>query len=167
MGILLAIAILVFAIPNIIDFLKKENKKERTAEERRQQQIFAEQQRESEEQRKKQIKNEYMALVKKYTESDITRRILTHICNGNYEKNFPEEIVVGYDFVRSTLDGSSYSFDFKQNKVARLHSNGSSFWYAEPTVAMAEAINKLMWGRYTIHERNGIAYMEWKALYDF
>ena len=112
------------------------------------------------------IENEFYILVQKYVKSELTHTILTHICNGDYKNNLPEELVVDSNIIRSTLNGRPYSFDFTQRRITPLHNNGSH-WQVSANEAMAEAINKLMGGNYSIYEKDGTAHMELKAMYDF
>ena len=149
---LVAIVVLIFAVPNIIDSVSRKNKEKREAEERRLEQEA--------------IENEFNILVQKYVESELTHTILTHICNGNYKNTLPEKIMVDNSIIRSTLNGHPYTFDFTQRRVTPLHNNGFH-WQVSANEAMAEAINKLMGGNYSICKGDGPAYMELKAMYDF
>ena len=153
MGLLIVIVILVFAIPNIIDFISKQNEEEKEREKRRIEQ--------------EKIKNDCDALVKKYKESELTHRILKHICDGDYKKNLPEEIIVSHSSVRSDLNGCPHSFDFKQNRITGLHRDQNCHWSVSATEAMAEAINLLMGGKYRVYVKDGVAHMELEPIYDF
>ncbi|MBR6826413.1 MAG: hypothetical protein IKM59_07695 [Oscillospiraceae bacterium] len=149
---ILAIVVLIFAVPNIVDYVSRKNKEKEEAEKARME--------------REAIENEFYILVQKYVKSELTHTILTHICNGDYKNNLPEEIVVDSNIIRSTLNGRPYSFDFTQRRITPLHNNGSH-WQVSANEAMAEAINKLMGGNYSIYEKDGTAHMELKAMYDF
>ena len=150
---IIIIVLIIFLIPNIMDFYKKEQEKEEQAAEAKR--------------KREKIENDYKALVKKYADSDLTRKILMHICNGDFSKNAPEEIFVGRDFVRSTLNSLSYTYDFKQNRVSPLHIDQGCDWSVKPTKAMAEAINELMGRKYEICQEDNTAHMKLKPKIDF
>lgn len=150
-GWLVFIVIMIFLIPNIID---QWSKKAAQAEEE-------EARRTEEEKRKK----EYALLVEKYAASELTKKILNQICNGNYEMNRPEKIVIRCDEIESTLHGCHYSFDFKQNRVKPLHHDGD--WNVNPTMAMADVFNRFMGGEYAVHKDSRAAHMTLKSRIDF
>lgn len=149
---ILAIVVLIFAVPNIIDYVSRKNKEKEEAEKDRME--------------REAIENEFYILVQKYVKSELTHTMLTHICNGDYKINLPEEIVVDSNIIRSTLNGRPYSFDFTQRRITPLHNN-VSHWQVSANEAMAEAINKLMGGNYSIYKIDGTAHMKLKAMYDF
>lgn len=153
MGLLIVIVILVFAIPNIIDFISKQNEEEKEREKRRLEQ--------------EKIKNDYDALVQKYVESDLTRKILAYICDGDYEKNIPEIITVDFRFIRSNLKGCPRSFCLTENRINALYRGRDCHWDVSPVEAMAEAINRIMDGQYSVYVKDEVAHMELKPQYDF
>ena len=153
MGILVVIVILVFAIPNIIDFISKQNEEEKEREKERLEQ--------------EKIKNDYDALVKKYKESELTHKILKHICDGDYKKNLPEEITVDFRFIRSNLKGRPHSFCLTENRIDALYRGRGYDWNVSPVEAMAEAINLIMDGKYSVYVKDEVAHMELKPKYHF
>ena len=133
MIMLLIIVILIFVIPNVIDASSKALEKQK---------VINEMQR-----KKEQQKQLHDSLVQKYAKSDLTKTILTRICNGDYENNYPEQIVIDTDKIVSTLNGCTFIFDFKRERVPPLYSGD---WEVKPSEAMAQVINGMMHEQYSI-----------------
>lgn len=154
--VILCIVLLVFLIPNIIDKMSKDAAESKEIEKERQE--------------RERISNEFNTLVEIYKESERTIEILNYICDGDYTKNLPETIEVAAGFIRSTLQGCMFTYDFEQRRMYSFVEKAKGCdWKVNPKKAMAEAINLLMCEQYNIHTapEGGQVYMKLKPTKNF
>lgn len=112
---------------------------------------------------KEEIKRKERELVERYTNSELTRKVIAVLCKGNPETYLPEKIWIYHDKIVGELKGEIRTFDFGINRVHNFKQVfcsgelGEDFdnRFAEmekQQLAMATALNNLLRGQYMIYD---------------
>lgn len=112
---------------------------------------------------KEEIKRKERELVERYTNSELTRKVIAVLCKGNPETYLPEKIWIYHDKIVGELKGEIRTFDFGINRVHNFKQVfcsgelGEDFdnRFAEmekQQMAMATALNNLLKGKYKIFD---------------
>lgn len=99
-------------------------------------------------------------LILRYTKSELTQQVIQVICDGNPGLCMPEEITIRDDSIQSRLGNKLLCYDFAANRVhnfTHVHEYcrppEEKEFVVKPQMAMAEAINSLLGGKYSILDR--------------
>ncbi len=109
-------------------------------------------------------------LVRRYSQSQLTREVVQFLCSGTHEQSPPEIIRIYDDRIEGISQGKVRVFDFAAHGihsfrfvVYTLKSKDDINYLVRPQIAMAEAINGLMDNQYIIAD---MAEKENKSEYD-
>lgn len=156
---LLTIAGALLAIPVLVVAVGWLNKSEKRAKEIKEHNEYLA----AEAAHKEEIKRKERELVERYTNSELTRKVIAVLCKGNPETYLPEKIWIYHDKIVGELKGEIRTFDFGINRVHNFKQVfcsgelGEDFdnRFAEmekQQLAMATALNNLLRGQYMIYD---------------
>ena len=156
---LLTIAGALLAIPVLVVAVGWLNKSEKRAKEIKEHNEYLA----AEAAHKEEIKRKERELVERYTNSELTRKVIAVLCKGNPETYLPEKIWIYHDKIVGELKGEIRTFDFGINRVHNFKQVfcsgelGEDFdnRFAEmekQQLAMATALNNLLRGQYVIYD---------------
>ena len=156
---LLTIAGALLAIPVLVVAVGWLNKSEKRAKEIKEHNEYLA----AEAAHKEEIKRKERELVERYTNSELTRKVIAVLCKGNPETYLPEKIWIYHDKIVGELKGEIRTFDFGINRVHNFiqvfcsGELGEDFdnRFAEmekQQLAMATALNNLLRGQYMIYD---------------
>lgn len=173
--LLLVVFVGFWAIMTTIE-TKVNARREAAAEEEKKRQEQAEAARkQAEAQRTAQIRAQKMKpqrdLILRYTKSELTQQVIQVICDGNPGLYMPEEITIRDDSIQSRLGDKLLCYDFASNRIhnfVHIHEycnpSAEKEFVVKPQMAMAEAINSLLGGKYRIFDQAKIDYSFYKDI---